>query len=153
MSSVVSSRRNSVVTLPPSPTCSQPPTPTSKTAPITPLTPSLRQRKLTQGSVGSNSSVNSSQRNVNPIRRCQSMRYHTKRSNSNGSNGTITSASLRSRRISSQPSSLEDSKFDNDFVKYYQYKTNRPDPGSFLNIVIADDLSAVKESKLKTAHY
>lgn len=136
--SVVSSRRNSTTsTIPSSPTSSQPPTPTIKIAPASPIMiGNLRQRK--PGSL----TANATQRKVNPIRRCQSMRSNARNGGSNSSsNGSITSqGSLCSRRVSSHPHSLEGgAKFDNDFVKYYQYKTNKCDPLSLLNIVIVDE--------------
>ena len=141
--SVTSSRRfstSSGSTIPQSPSSSVPSTPTSKNAPISlpPSTGQLRQRK--PGSMVASGTP----RKVNPIRRCQSMRVPNDR-NQNGSiqnglaGGLTPQPSLRTRRSST--ASLEKSKqYDSsDFVKYFQYKTNKVDPVSLVNISIVDE--------------
>lgn len=82
------------------------------------------------------------------------MRHPTSRSSNLSGSGTITpSPSLRARRVSSTPSSLENPKVEADFVKYYQYKTQKADPVSLLNIVIAEDLNGFKDSKYAHAAF
>jgi len=73
-------------------------------------------------------------RKINPVRRCQSMR------SPDYINGYAISCKLQNRRVSSTPSSLEDGKGlnENNFVKYYQYKINKPNPVSDFDIVIVD---------------
>ncbi|RWS14587.1 GTP-binding protein REM-like protein, partial [Dinothrombium tinctorium] len=126
-----SSRRSSSSASASSPPTTQPSTPTMKSAP---LTPNFNSRK----------SIGGTPRKINPVRRCQSMRYPNMK---NGLNLTPQS-SLKSRRVSSTPSSLENGKHENEFVKYYQFKTSKADPMSLLNITIADDLEDCKKSHI-----
>ncbi|RWS28661.1 RAS related protein-like protein [Leptotrombidium deliense] len=126
------SRRNSTNTQPPTPPSTQPATPTLMSAP---LTPNFNSRR----------SLTNTPRKINPVRRCQSMRYPNLK---NGLSLT-PQPSLKSRRVSSTPSSLENGRTnESEFVKYYQYKTNKADPISLLNIAIADEMEDFKEYQI-----
>ncbi|KAI1301639.1 GTP-binding protein REM 1 [Halotydeus destructor] len=126
----LSSRRNSTATLPPSPTSSQ--LPTTPTGKIMFGLPTPRAR-----SKGSLSSNGSNSKKLQPMRRCQSMRYTGSKMTVTGS-GPLTSASFRSRRVSSS-NSIEHQKWNEEFIKYYQYKTDKVDPVSLLSLTIVDD--------------
>lgn len=76
------------------------------------------------------------------------MKHPNNRNHYRGSDGSITpSPSLRARRVSSTPNSLENGRThsDNEFIKYYQYKTNKADPLEFVNIVITRDINEIKD--------
>ncbi|XP_015793013.1 GTP-binding protein REM 1-like [Tetranychus urticae] len=141
---------------------------TSASQPSTPSTgPSTPTGKSPPSFEGSSfSRYNSStKRKLNPVRRCQSM----KNPNAGNINGTSSITSLtngispcnsnnssfssigstpsfRSRRVSSTPSSLENGRnhTETDFVKYYQYKINRPDTSLPFTIMISNDSQETK---------
>lgn len=81
-------------------------------------------------------SLAKSSRKINPVRRCQSMRTP------NFLNLNSNSYNLKNRRVSSTSLSLEEEKSPNEnhFVKYYQYKINKPNPVSVVDIVIIDNI-------------
>lgn len=109
------------------------------------------------GPIGSFSRYNSStKRKLNPVRRCQSMKNPNgliNGTNGNGGNGSSSSGnssfsslsstpSFRSRRVSSTPSSFTESSrshTETDFVKYYQYKIDRPEASLPFTLMISND--------------